>query len=141
MFFSALFLGTLFLQKKYGYLKEISLYQIIQFACLLAILIFLPLVLAFTFYFALWHSILSVRNIFSYFKNFNTGKKFTVICGKSLLFSFLAIGSIFILYYFIQLYIPNFNLLFSLLIILSVLTLPHLTVMHRMYQNSAKIAN
>jgi beta-carotene 15,15'-dioxygenase len=138
-FFGILFLSTLLLQKKYGFVKQIKLHEIVQFICLILILIYLPLVLAFTFYFALWHSILSVRNIFSYFKNFNSGKSFNIICGKSLLFSFLAIGSIFALYYCVQLYIPNFNLLFALLIILSVLTLPHLTVMHGMYKNSTSV--
>ncbi len=137
-FFSLVFLIVLFLQKRNGFVNKISVYQMLQFICLLAVLKFLPLTLAFTFYFALWHSILSVRNIFAYFKNYNTSKKFSIICGKSLLFSLLALGSIFTLYFVMNFYIPNFNMLFALLIVLSVLTLPHLTVMHGMYKNYSK---
>lgn len=141
LFCSLLFLVVLFIQKKSGYIKQISFYDIIQFVCLLFLLVYLPLMLAFTFYFALWHSILSVRNIFSYFKNFNSEKKFTLICSKSVLFSFLALGSIIGLYFGMKFYMPDFNLLFALLVVLSVLTLPHLTVMHGMYKNYSKAFN
>jgi beta-carotene 15,15'-dioxygenase len=137
-FFSVLFLIIFFLQQKSGNIKPMGFYDIVQFVCLLFLLVYLPLMLAFTFYFALWHSILSVRNIFAYFKNFNSGKKLTLICSKSLLFSLLALGSIIGLYFIMQYYVPNFNMLFALLIVLSVLTLPHLTVMHGMYKNYSK---
>lgn len=139
--FSMLFITTLLIQKRNGFIKQISFYDIVQFICLLLVLIYLPLMLAFTFYFALWHSILSVRNIFSYFKNYNSSKKFTMICSKSLLFSFLALGAIIGLYFIMKFYVPNFNMLFALLIVLSVLTLPHLTVMHGMYKNYSKAFN
>lgn len=114
----------------------ITLPQLIRFIFLLAIITLLPLLMAFTFYFALWHSILSVRNIFSYFKSFNNAKKFAVICNKSILFSVLALGGMVMLYFVLNYFLPDMNMLFALLIILSVLTLPHLQVMHRMYQNS-----
>ena len=115
---------------------EVTLFQLISFVLLLTIIILLPLLMAFTFYFALWHSILSVRNIFSYFKSFNNAKKFAIICNKSILFSVLALGGMVILYFVLSYFLPDMNMLFALLIILSVLTLPHLQVMHRMYQNS-----
>jgi beta-carotene 15,15'-dioxygenase len=140
-FFSILFLIIFFVQQKNGNIKQLSFYDIVQFAGLLFLLVYLPLMLAFTFYFALWHSILSVRNIFAYFKNFNSSKKFTLICSKSLLFSLLALGSIIGLYFIMQFYVPNFNMLFALLVVLSVLTLPHLTVMHGMYKNYGKAFN
>lgn len=139
--FSLLFITSLFLQKQSGHLKKINIKDIVQFAFLLFVLTYLPIMLAFTFYFALWHSILSVRNIFSYFKNYNNSKKFTLICGKSLLFSLLALASIIGLYFVMKFYVPNFNMLFALLIVLSVLTLPHLTVMHGMYKNYSKAFN
>jgi len=115
----------------------VTLPQLIRFVCLLAIISLLPLLMAFAFYFALWHSILSVRNIFSYFKSFNSDKKFAVICNKSILFSVLALGGMVMLYFVLSYFMPDMNMLFALLIILSVLTLPHLQVMHRMYQNSS----
>jgi Brp/Blh family beta-carotene 15,15'-monooxygenase len=114
----------------------VTLPQLIRFIFLLVIITLLPLLMAFTFYFALWHSLLSVRNIFSYFKSFNNDKKFAVICNKSVLFSLLALGGMVILYFVLNYFLPDMNMLFALLIILSVLTLPHLQVMHRMYQNS-----
>ncbi len=140
-FFSVLFLIIFFMQQKSGNIRPIGFHDLVQFICLLFLLVFLPLMLAFTFYFALWHSILSVRNIFAYFKNFNSSRKFTLICSKSLLFSLLALGSIIGLYFILQFYVPNFNMLFALLIVLSVLTLPHLTVMHGMYKNYSKAFN
>ena len=115
---------------------EVTLPQLIRLIVLLAIITLLPLLMAFTFYFALWHSVLSVRNIFSYFKSFNNNKKFAVICYKSILFSVLALGGMVMLYFVLSYFLPDMNMLFALLIILSVLTLPHLQVMHRMYQNS-----
>ena len=114
---------------------EVSLAQLIRLIFLLAVITLLPLLMAFTFYFALWHSILSVRNIFSYFKSFNNAKKFAVICNKSILFSVLALGGMVMLYFILSYFLPDMNMLFALLIILSVLTVPHLQVMHRMYQN------
>ena len=115
---------------------EVTLPQLVRLIVLLAIITLLPLLMAFTFYFALWHSVLSVRNIFSYFKSFNNNKKFAVICYKSILFSVLALGGMVMLYFVLSYFLPDMNMLFALLIILSVLTLPHLQVMHRMYQNS-----
>ncbi len=117
----------------------VTLPQLIRFIFLLTIITLLPLLMAFAFYFALWHSILSVRNIFTYFKSFNNDKKFAVICNKSILFSVLALGGMVILYFVLNYFLPDMNMLFALLIILSVLTLPHLQVMHRMYQNSATV--
>ena len=115
---------------------EVTLPQLVRLIVLLAIITLLPLLMAFTFYFALWHSVLSVRNIFSYFKSFNNNKKFAVICYKSILFSVLALGGMVMVYFVLSYFLPDMNMLFALLIILSVLTLPHLQVMHRMYQNS-----
>jgi beta-carotene 15,15'-dioxygenase len=136
-----LFIAVILWQYKIKNIEMIPFKHVILFTCLLFVLKYLPLTLAFTFYFALWHSILSVRNIFNYFKGFNNSKNFTIICNKSVLFSLLALGGIFVLYYILKIYMPNMNLLFALLIMLSVLTLPHLTVMHGMYKNYSKSIN
>lgn len=114
---------------------EVTLPQLIRLIFLLIVITLLPLLMAFTFYFALWHSVLSVRNIFAYFKSFNSAKKFAVVCNKSILFSVLALGGMVMLYFVLSYFLPDMNMLFALLIILSVLTVPHLQVMHRMYQN------
>ncbi len=137
-FFAFILLVVLFGQIKKGNIVAIDGGKILQFVFLIFIVSTLPMLLAFTFYFALWHSILSVRNIFSYFKSFNNSKKFTLICNKSILFSLLALASIVGLYFGLHYFMPDMNLLFALLIVLSVLTLPHLTVMHGMYKNFNK---
>jgi beta-carotene 15,15'-dioxygenase len=135
LFFAFILLAVLYWQIKKGNIVAINAEKIFQFGVLIFIVSALPMLLAFTFYFALWHSILSVRNIFSYFKSFNNTQKFTLICNKSILFSLLALGSIVGLYFGLHYFMPDMNLLFALLIVLSVLTLPHLTVMHGMYKN------
>lgn len=138
LLFAFAFLLTLFWQYRKNNIIPINLYKILEFIFLITIIVTLPMLLAFTFYFALWHSILSVRNIFAYFRNFNNTKKFTLICNKSILFSLLALGSIIGLYFAMHYFLPDMNLLFALLIVLSVLTLPHLKVMHSMYKNFSK---
>jgi beta-carotene 15,15'-dioxygenase len=135
LFFAFILVVVLFWESKKGSIVTINRGKVVQFVFLIFIVSTLPMLLAFTFYFALWHSILSVRNIFSYFKSFNNTKKFTLICNKSILFSLLALGSIVGLYFGLRYFMPDMNLLFALLIVLSVLTLPHLTVMHGMYKN------
>ncbi len=132
------FLSVVFSLHRKREIIPISFSRVIQFSILLLVISLLPLLLAFTFYFALWHSILSVRNIFSYFKVSNSSKKFSVFCNKSILFSLLALGSIVGLYFTLHYFMPEMNLLFALLIVLSVLTLPHLAVMHRMYKNFSR---
>jgi beta-carotene 15,15'-dioxygenase len=112
--------------------------QIVQFGILLLIVSLLPMLLAFAFYFAVWHSLLSVRNIFRYLQDLKNPQKFSIICNKSVMFSLIALGGIALLYFGMQYYFPKVNLLFALLVVLSVLTLPHLTVMHEMYKNSIK---
>ncbi len=131
---TSIFVMTIIWQKRNNNIS-FNIFQTIQFTVLVLIISLLPLLLAFSFYFALWHSILSVRNIIVYFKASNNAKKFKAFCGKSLLFSLLALGSIIGLYAALQYFMPQTNLLFALLIVLSVLTLPHLSVMHNMYQN------
>ncbi|MFC4263249.1 Brp/Blh family beta-carotene 15,15'-dioxygenase [Ferruginibacter yonginensis] len=107
--------------------------QIIKFVLLIGILIMLPSLLAFTFYFALWHSILSIRNIFSYVTVHNNSTKLKAVVKKFILFSVAALVGMFGLYYALTMFMPDVNLLLALLLTLSVLTLPHLEVMHKMY--------
>ena len=131
-----LFFATFFWHYKKNNLKKIEFTRILMFTLLIAILIALPMLLAFTFYFALWHSIISIRNIFSYFKQSAQLSKVSNFWGKSILFSVIALVGIVVLYVVAKYFLPDMNLLFALLIVLSVLTLPHLKVMHTMYLNA-----
>ncbi len=133
-FFLGLFAIHFFQHK----MHPIDAKRMIQFSILLIVVSCLPMLLAFTFYFAIWHSLLSVRNIFSYLQDFKNPQKFSIICNKSVMFSLVALAGIAVLYFVMQFYFPKVNLLFALLVMLSVLTLPHLTVMHEMYRNSIK---
>jgi beta-carotene 15,15'-dioxygenase len=130
---------TFFWQYQQKNISTLSILQIVQFTFLMLLISFLPLLLAFTFYFALWHSLISVRNIFHYFKKINSQKTLSILGSKSILFSLLSVGSIVLLYVAAQYFIPDMNLLFALLIVLSLLTMPHLSVMHDMYRNENKI--
>lgn len=132
------FLGTLTFYVLKNKMQPIRRMQIVQFSILLLVLSLLPMLLAFTFYFAIWHSLLSVRNIFRYLQDFKNPQKFSIICNKSVLFSVIALVGIGILYFGMHYFFPKVNLLFALLVMLSILTLPHLTVMHAMYQNNIK---
>jgi beta-carotene 15,15'-dioxygenase len=132
------FLGTLAFYISQNKMQALNRMQIVQFGILLLVVSLLPMLLAFTFYFAIWHSLLSVRNIFRYLQDFKNPQKFSIICNKSVLFSLIALVGIGLLYFGMQYYFPKVNLLFALLVMLSILTLPHLTVMHEMYKNNIK---
>ncbi len=132
------FVGTFVFHVFKNKMLPLNLQQIVQFSILLIVVSLLPMLLAFTFYFTIWHSLLSVRNIFRYLQDLKNPQKFSIICNKSVLFSLIALGGIALLYFGMQYYFPKVNLLFALLVMLSILTLPHLTVMHEMYKNSIK---
>ncbi len=117
---------------------NISYHQLAQFIALITIILCLPMMLAFTFYFALWHSIISLRNVYSYFKKSKGKASFNFIRNKSIMFSTMALIGLLATYLGLKYFLPQTNMLFALLILLSVLTLPHLTVMHSMYKNFNK---
>ena len=66
---------------------------LIHFAVILFILFNLPMLLGFTFYFVVWHSVISLNNIVLYLRNNNT-YPLNVIFRQILLYSALAITGI-----------------------------------------------
>lgn len=107
---------------------------LIQFALILFILYNLPLLLGFTFYFVVWHSVLSLKNIINYLrqeKRFSTA----TISGQILLYSALAIGGIFIFGFSGFMFVNPTTLSAYIFIGLAVLTAPHMEVMHSMYRH------
>ena len=106
---------------------------LIQFGCLIILLYSMPMVLGFSFYFILWHSVISLRNIVKYLRLGNTNP-ISVIIKQISLYSFLAIAGIGIFGYSAFKYMSNNNAMAGYIFLgLAVLTAPHMEVMHNMY--------
>ncbi len=105
---------------------------LIRFALILFILYNLPLMLGFTFYFVVWHSVLSLNNIVTYLRNNDKYSK-NIITKQILLYSVLAIGGI-VLFGFTGFMFVSSNAMMGYLFLgLAVLTAPHMQIMHDMY--------
>jgi Brp/Blh family beta-carotene 15,15'-monooxygenase len=105
----------------------------IQFLLILVILYNLPMVLGFTFYFVIWHSTLSLKNITSYLRensSFNTANR---VFRQIVFYSLLAIGGILIFGFTGFMFINNNAIMAYSFLGLAVLTAPHMQVMHDMY--------
>ena len=108
-------------------------YFSIQFLLILVILYNLPMMLGFTFYFVIWHSTLSLKNITSYLRNnssFNTANR---VIRQIVFYSLLAIGGILIFGFTGFMFINNNAIMAYSFLGLAVLTAPHMQVMHDMY--------
>ena len=105
---------------------------LIQFALLLVLLYSMPLLLGFSFYFILWHSVLSLKNIVTYLINKNNPVK--QIVKQISIYSFLAVFGIAIFGYSAFMYMNNNEAMAGYIFLgLAVLTAPHMEVMHEMY--------
>jgi Brp/Blh family beta-carotene 15,15'-monooxygenase len=105
---------------------------IARFAVLALLLHFLPRLLGFTFYFVIWHSVLSINNILSYLRKdgiFTT----RLIVGRMALYSALALMGMGLLAAGGFVYLSTGTLMISVIAGLAVLTAPHMGVMHEMY--------
>lgn len=107
---------------------------LVQLAVMLFILYHLPMILGFTFYFILWHSVLSLRNIITYLRKDGLFSA-TLISKQLALYSMLAIAgiSLFGIAWFI--FISNNAIVVYVFLGLAVLTAPHMEVMHNMYKS------
>ncbi len=105
---------------------------LLQFGLLLFILYNLPMLLGFTFYFIVWHSILSINKIVNYLRKddlFSPSVIFKQICFYSLLAMFGIV--MFGLAGFM--FIDSSTMIVYVFLGLAVLTAPHMQVMHDMY--------
>ena len=105
---------------------------LVRFAFIICILFNLPMLLGFTFYFVVWHSLLSLNNIVNYLRKKNTFS-YKTITKQILFYSFLAIAgiSLFGLTGFMFL---NKNAVSGYIFLsLAVLTAPHMGIMYDMY--------
>jgi Brp/Blh family beta-carotene 15,15'-monooxygenase len=109
-----------------------------QFLINLAVIIFivynLPMLLGFAFYFVLWHSLLSLKNIISYLHD-DGAFSLTVIIGQIALYSLIAFAGTIALGLTGFMFSNNNALIIYTFISLAVLTAPHMEIMHMMYKN------
>ena len=105
-----------------------------EYATLLFVLYHLPMILGFTFYFVLWHSVFSLKNIFRYLSK--DGLISSVAIAKQISFySLLSFVGFIIFGSTGFLFLGNNELIAYVFLFLAVLTAPHMQVMHNMYKN------
>ena len=105
-----------------------------EYATLLFVLYHLPMILGFTFYFVLWHSVFSLKNIFRYLSK--DGLISSVAIAKQISFySLLSFVGFIIFGSTGFLFLDNNELIAYVFLFLAVLTAPHMQVMHNMYKN------
>ncbi len=110
---------------------------LIHFAVILFILFNLPMLLGFTFYFVVWHSVISLNNIVLYLRKNNT-YPLNVIFRQILLYSALAITGIGLFGLTGFMFISSNAVAGYIFLGLAVLTAPHMQIMHDMY-NSIRV--
>ena len=91
------------------------------------------MLLGFTFYFVVWHSALSLRNIVKYLRNRN-GYPARVIIKQILLYSALALAGIALFGAGGMMFTGTSAVTSYLFLGLAVLTAPHMQIMHNMYR-------
>lgn len=110
---------------------------LVQLAVILFILYNLPMTLGFTFYFILWHSVLSLRNIIKYLRKDGLFSA-TLISKQLALYSILAIAGIGLFGISGFMFTNNNAMMVYVFLGLAVLTAPHMEVMHDMYKSMRK---
>ena len=111
---------------------------LIRFAVILFILFSLPMLLGFTFYFVVWHSVLSLNNIIIYLRK-NSFYTKNNITKQIVLYSVLAIGGISLFGLTGFMFISRNAIVGYLFLGLAVLTAPHMQIMHDMYNSLRQI--
>jgi beta-carotene 15,15'-dioxygenase len=107
---------------------------LIRLAALLLILFNLPMLLGFTFYFVIWHSVLSLQRITRYLHS-DKGVSNRHIILQMLFFSLLATAGISVVGFAGFMFASLDTVMGYLFLGLAVLTAPHLQIMHDMYIN------
>jgi beta-carotene 15,15'-dioxygenase len=107
---------------------------LIQFTLIVLILYNLPMMLGFTFYFIVWHSLLSLRNIVSYLRKDGLFSQGTIVRQVSF-YSILAMVGI-CLFGLTGFMFTDTNVMVVYIFLgLAVLTAPHMQIMHDMYRS------
>jgi Brp/Blh family beta-carotene 15,15'-monooxygenase len=131
--FTSLIVTTFIKQgNRYNYLL------LLQLIVILLLVKWLPLLPAFALYFSGWHSLITLFNINRFITSgLSTGNKsFLSLWLKGLPFSLIAIVGLFAVGYLLKNHAPLFDPIPLLFVFLSLITLPHMEVMHKL-NNSA----
>jgi Brp/Blh family beta-carotene 15,15'-monooxygenase len=107
---------------------------LVQFLFILIILYNLPLVLGFTFYFIVWHSVLSLHNIIRYLRKDDLLPALRIAKQISI-YSLLAMAGIALFGLSGFMFINNDTMILYIFLGLAVLTAPHMQIMHDMYSS------
>jgi beta-carotene 15,15'-dioxygenase len=107
---------------------------LIQFGIILFILFNLPMILGFTFYFIVWHSVLSLRNIVTYLRKDGL-LPIAIIAKQISIYSVIAMMGIFLFGLTGFMVVSNNAAMVYIFLGLAVLTAPHMQIMHNMYKN------
>lgn len=110
---------------------------LIQLTLILFILFNLPILLGFTFYFVVWHSVLSLKNIVSYLRNGNAIPA-SVILKQIAFYSMLAFVGTIIFGAAGFMFSNSGAIVVYVFLALAVLTAPHMQIMHSMYCSMRK---
>jgi Brp/Blh family beta-carotene 15,15'-monooxygenase len=111
---------------------------LIRLAVILLILFNLPMLLGFTFYFVVWHSVLSLNNIIIYLRANNSCTRH-IIKREIIFYSVLAIGGIALFGLTGFMFTNSRSMAGYLFLGLAVLTAPHMQIMHDMYHSLRQI--
>ncbi|HEX8461111.1 MAG TPA: Brp/Blh family beta-carotene 15,15'-dioxygenase [Segetibacter sp.] len=115
--------------------SQFSLQLILQLIVILTCCYFLPLLPAFALYFAGWHSIITLYNIRNFINTAIDARhpaSFKSLCLKAMPASLIAISGLVLTGFLLNHYAPVFNPLPLLFVFLSLITLPHIQVMHKL---------
>jgi Na+/H+-translocating membrane pyrophosphatase len=122
-------LGTLYLASLFIYERQNFVHYLAQFIVITLWYLFTPLLSGFIIVFCLWHSLQSMRHQAIYFTQ-SAGGTLTVFLKAMIPFSILAIIS-----FSVYVYFRGFQIA-EAFILLSLISLPHLAVMHRLYHET-----
>lgn len=106
----------------------------VQLAFILTIIVSLPLILGFTFYFGWWHSLHSLENIRLHLSENSSAVSWQTMMKKSMPFSLTAFGFMLSLLFWAGMTSNMPIILLSFFIGIAILTAPHLDIMSRMYK-------
>lgn len=113
---------------------ELSGEFLVNFAVLVFITFNLPMILGLTFYFIFWHSILSIKNIVTYF-NADNYFPFMMVIRQICFYSLVAIFGIVLFGITGFMFLNSHTMVIYVILGLAVLTAPHINIMHSMYKN------
>ena len=127
-------LGTAYIVSLLVFERKNSLLYIIQFMVVTTWYFLTPLLAGFIIAFCLWHSLQSIQHQALYFKE-KAGQSLIQFLLAMLPFSLMALISFGMYGYF-----RGFNIA-EAFVLLSIITLPHVAVMHRLYHRTAQVLN